>query len=300
LDTIILKLTEYSDVIKSELKDILTRIDKKLKITAINAGEDSSYLSYLNGLKKSASLVGIELDILNIYENDKDIFKKRLLETLEKINSDKDNYGTIVGLPLPHNIDSTILSLNLDYKKDIDGISYYNAGRLFYGNPFIVPATPWAVFQTLILIEKKYGYDFSGKNCIIIGRSNSVGKPLIPLLLKKNLTVTTIHTKTKEPEKISREKDLIIACCGVKRLINNDWVKEGAIVIDVGIHCYEEDNKIKICGDVDSETILNKAYLITPVPNGIGSLTNTLLLANCIKSYFLIEKNLEYKFSFEE
>lgn len=300
MDTIILKLNEYSDIIKNELKDIINKIDKKLKITAINANEDSSYQSYLNGLRKSASLLGIELEILNIYDKNKDILEKRVVNTIVDCNKDKCNYGTIVGLPLPHNINSNILSVNIEYKKDIDGITYYNAGRLFYGNPFIIPATPWAVYLTLSYMEKKYDYKFSGKNCIIIGRSNSVGKPLIPLLLKKNFTITTVHTKTESPERISQDKDVVIACCGVKKLIDKNWIKQGSIVIDVGIHCYEEGNKTKICGDVDTDSILGKAYIVTPVPNGIGSLTNTLLFANCIKSYFLIEKDIEYIFEFEK
>ncbi len=300
METIVLKLNDYSNSIKNELKVIREKIDKNLKITAIDSTGDQSYLSYLQGLKKSGEYLGINLEILNISENDEINFKKSLISVLKKLNDDKNNYGIIVGNPLPFGISLDILACNIDYKKDIDGITYLNSGKLFSGNPFMIPATAWAVDLTLKYIEKNYSYNLSGKNAIVIGRSNIVGKPVSLLLLKRNATVTIIHTKTIKPEKISQDKDIIIACCGVRGLINQNWVKEGAIVIDVGIHCYQDDNKIKICGDVDTQSLINKAYIVTPVPNGIGSLTNTLLFANCIKSYFISEEKLEYNFEFEK
>ena len=293
-----LKLKELADSISVEIKNEVQKISSEIKIASIIVGDDPASLSYLTGMKKRAEKLGIGLEIIQ-YNN---IAEKELLEKIDKINRDSSFSGLIVQVPLPKHINSQKVAECIDWQKDLDGISPYNIGLLFRNVPFIIPATAQAVDITLDFIAKNYNVILQGKNTAIIGRSLTVGKPLISLLLSKNITPTILHTKTIEPQDITKKMDIIIAACGVPEFINDRWIGEGAIVVDVGIHSLDDpdnDKGYRLCGDVHAESVRQKASILTAVPGGIGSVTSTLVFANAVKSFYLIENNCKFKFSFE-
>ncbi|HOF01599.1 MAG TPA: bifunctional 5,10-methylenetetrahydrofolate dehydrogenase/5,10-methenyltetrahydrofolate cyclohydrolase [Spirochaetota bacterium] len=290
----IIKLTELSNQISSELTDIILENNIKAYITSIMVGDDPSSLSYLSGIDKRSKKLGVALNIENF---DADVSEDTLVNLIDRLNKDNNCIGIIIQMPLPKQISTDKLLNAIDYRKDIDGLSYLNQGRLFSGNPFIIPATAWAVDIFLANFEKKYNFNLAGKTATIIGRSNTVGKPTFHLALKRNMTINVVHTKTVAAEKVSSQSDIVVAACGVPQLIDDKWIKKEALLIDVGIHCV--DGQCKLCGDVNVEKALEKAAYITAVPGGIGSLTNSLLFANSIKSFFMINRNKEFKFNFE-
>jgi len=290
----IIKLTELSNLISSELTDIIVNDTITGYITSIIVGDNPSALSYLSGIDKRSKKLGLALNIENF---NTDVSEDTLVDLINRLNKDNNCIGIIIQMPLPKSLSLQNILNTIDYRKDIDGLCYINQGRLFSGNPFIIPATAWAVDIFLANFEKNYNYDLTGKTATIIGRSNTVSKPTFHLALKRNLTVNVVHTKTVEAEKISGQSDIVIAACGVPQLIDDKWIKNGALLVDVGIHC--PDGQCKLCGDVNVEKVLEKAAYVTAVPGGIGSLTNSLLFANSIKSFFMINRNKEIKFNFE-
>ncbi|HOV14172.1 MAG TPA: bifunctional 5,10-methylene-tetrahydrofolate dehydrogenase/5,10-methylene-tetrahydrofolate cyclohydrolase, partial [Spirochaetota bacterium] len=185
-------------------------------------------------------------------------------------------------------------------KKDLDGISYINQGMLFSGHPFLIPATAWACDITLQHIEKEYSYPLKGKNAVIIGRSLTVGKPAFHLLLQRDITPSIIHTKSVDKEMITKNADIIIATCGVPEIVTASWLKENSVVLDVGIHCIEcnVNKTFKLCGDVNANSALHKAMIVTAVPGGIGVVTSSLLFANALKSYYktVNDKTIDFEF----
>lgn len=290
----IIKLIELSNQISSELTDMIVNDKINGYITSIIVGGDPSSLSYLSGIEKRSKKLGLALSIENF---DADVAEDTIVDLIKRLNADNNCIGIIIQMPLPKSLSLNNVLNAIDYRKDIDGLSYVNQGRLFSGNPFIIPATAWAVDIFLANFEKNYNYNLSGKTVTIIGRSNTVGKPTFHLALKRNLTVNVVHTKTVDAEKVSSRSDIVIAACGVPQLIDDKWIKKGALLVDVGIHC--PDGQCKLCGDVNVEKVLEKAAFVTAVPGGIGSLTNSLLFANSIKSFFMINRNKEIKFNFE-
>lgn len=294
-----LKLKDLADSISEEIKNEVQRFSSEIKIVSIILGDDPASLSYLNGMKRRAEKLGI---ILEISQYEINLEEKKLLEQIDKINNDSSYSGLIIQVPLPKHISSQKAAESISWKKDLDGVSPFNIGLLFRNDPFIIPATAQAVDIALNFIAKKYDIILQGKNAAIIGRSLTVGKPLVSLLLNKNITPVILHTKTIEPQNITKAMDIIVAACGVPEFVNDKWVGEGAVVIDVGIHSIDEpdsDKGYRLCGDVHAESVRKKASILTAVPGGIGSLTSTLIFANALKSYNMINKNCKFKFSFE-
>jgi len=291
MDTIFLKLNNLADAISKELKSIIKENKISLSITVILFGYSDDSYSYLSGMKKRANSLGIELSVIEFSDN---ITEDELIKKIESVNNIEDSYGLILQNPIPTHINIDRLKDIIDYKKDIDGVTSYNQGRLFNKKPFIIPATAWAVDMSLLFISQIFNIELSGINATIVGRSTTVGLPSLHLLLKRNITPTIVHTKTKNIKDITSKADIVVACCGVPKYIDDSFIKEDCIVIDVGIHYLDN----KVVGDVNNDNV-SKASIVTAVPGGIGAITNLLIFANAIKSYFIINNGIEYKFQFE-
>jgi methylenetetrahydrofolate dehydrogenase (NADP+)/methenyltetrahydrofolate cyclohydrolase len=205
-----------------------------------------------------------------------------LLNEVEKINANSEIDGLIVQLPLPKHINEKKITENISWKKDVDGFHPYNVGLMFKGLPCFLPATPYGVIKLL----EYYNIDTTGKNCVVIGRSDIVGKPMSALMLNKNCTVTICHSKTVDMSSFTQKADIIIAAVGIPNYLKAEMIKEGAIVIDVGITRVNDESEkgYKLVGDVDFENVSNKASFITPVPGGVGPMTRVALLLNTLLS----------------
>lgn len=249
-------------------------------LAVILVGDNEASQIYVRNKKKAADEIGINCQILELSSS---IGENALLEVIEQLNTDENIHGIIVQLPLPKHIDALKILSKINPLKDVDGFSPYNTGLLSYNDPnAFISATPKGILELL----KSTGTELAGKHAVIIGRSNIVGKPVSMLLLNNDCTVTITHSKTKEIASIIRTADIVIAACGQAKLVKSDWIKEGAIVIDVGIN--REDGKL--CGDVDFENVKEKAAYITPVPGGVGPMTIAMLLSNTYEA-FCLQKN---------
>lgn len=204
--------------------------------------------------------------------------QQELLDLIEKLNNDDSINGILVQLPLPKGIDETAVINAITIAKDVDGFHIENVGKLVIGEDSLIPCTP---LGCLMMLKDQLG-DLSGKNAVVIGRSNIVGKPMSSLLLNQSCTVTVVHSRTKNIEAICREADILVAAVGRPKMINKDWIKKGAVVIDVGINRIDVDGKSKIVGDVDFESAKEHASAITPVPGGVGPMTIACLLYNTL------------------
>ncbi len=249
-------------------------------LAVILVGEDPASQVYVKSKGKQTVEVG-----MNSYEYrlDKNTSEKELLTLIKKLNNDKNVHGILCQLPLPDHLNSDLVINAISPHKDVDGFHISNVGLLGTGQKAMVPCTP---LGCLLMLREEIG-DMSGKNAIIIGRSNIVGKPMAHLLIKENCTVTVAHSRTKKIQKLCSTADILIAAVGRPELIKEDWVKEGATVIDVGINRIEQDLNInpkgyKIVGDVDFEGVKKRAGAITPVPGGIGPMTIACLLSNTL------------------
>ncbi len=296
---IYLELKQLAESVSAELSEEIKKTGAGIKIASIILGNDPASLSYLSGMKKRAARLGIDLDIISL---DANTTENELIKQIDSLNADVNTTGIIVQVPLPKHIDFHNIAMAIDYRKDIDGINPMNEGLLFAGKPFIVPATAGAVILTLKYIVKNYSYDLNNKTACIVGRSLTVGKPLIHLALGLNLTPVVLHTKTPAPQNFSSGTDIVIAACGVPELINGGWIKNDSIVIDVGIHSRNDDSAkgYRLCGDVDRASVLEKSKILTAVPGGIGSITSVLIFANAVKSHYMITQNIDHVFSFEK
>jgi methylenetetrahydrofolate dehydrogenase (NADP+)/methenyltetrahydrofolate cyclohydrolase len=270
---------------KNIAKDIKNNISKNVEslkekfnispnITTIIIGTDESSELYLKLRDKACSEVGIVSNHLKFPEN---ISEKEVLEAINALNNNENVYGILIQLPLPGHISQVNLINAINPKKDVEGLNPSNIGRTLNGDEHIVPITPLSVL-TILEHEKT---DFKGKNVVIINHSNHVGKPLAALLLNRNATVTICHVFTKDLKSYTTNADILISATGVRNLINADFIKMGATVIDVGI----VNTKDGICGDVDYESALEKAGKITPVPGGVGPVTVACSLLNMIKTF---------------
>ncbi len=249
-------------------------------LAVILVGDNEASQIYVRNKKKAADEVGINCQI---FELSSSIGENALLEVIEQLNTDENIHGIIVQLPLPKHIDALKILSKINPLKDVDGFSPYNAGLLSYNDQkAFISATPKGILELL----KSTGTELAGKHAVIIGRSNIVGKPVSMLLLNNDCTVTITHSKTKEIASILRTADIVIAACGQAKLVKSDWIKEGAIIIDVGIN--RENGKL--CGDVDFENVKEKASYITPVPGGVGPMTIAMLLSNTHEA-FCLQKN---------
>lgn len=263
--------------IKDELKErvaVLASEGRQAALAVIQVGDDAASGVYVNNKKKACAYIGIKS---LSYELPEETTEEELLTLVEKLNADDNVNGILVQLPLPGHIDEDKVIRAISPRKDVDGFHPENMGKLVIGEPGFVSCTPAGVIQLL----KRSGIPIAGKRCVVVGRSNIVGKPMAILMLRENATVTIAHSKTRDLPKLCREADILIVAIGKPRFITADYVKEGAVVIDVGIH---RDENNRLCGDVDYEAVAPRTSAITPVPGGVGPMTIAMLMHNCVET----------------
>jgi methylenetetrahydrofolate dehydrogenase (NADP+) / methenyltetrahydrofolate cyclohydrolase len=262
--------------IKESLKaDIAGLIEKGVqpKLKVILVGNNGASMSYVRMVERSFSKENLLAEVVRL---DDTISEAELLGVLEGINNDSMTHGILVQLPLPKHIDEDKVIRAMNTDKDLDGFHPLNVGKLVIGDDTYYPCTPYGIIKMI----DHYGIDCTGKNTVVIGRSNIVGKPISMLMLAKNATVTICHSRTKDLASITKEADILIAAIGKCQFVTKEMVKEGAVVIDVGIH----DVDGKIMGDVDFDGVKDIAGAITPVPGGVGSTTIATLMENLVKA----------------
>ncbi len=265
---------QIANIIKEEVKkEIEDTKDIKVSLAVVQVGQDPASTVYVRNKKLACAQTTIESIA---YELPEDTSENELLELIEKLNNDKNVNGILVQLPLPKHIDENKILLKIIPEKDVDGFHPVNIGLLQMGIAQIKPCTPAGIIELI----KRSGIEITGKNCVVIGRSNIVGKPVAALLLQENATVTVTHSKTQNLPEILKKADIIVAAIGKERFVKADMVKEGAVIIDVGINRVDG----KLYGDVDFENIKDKASFITPVPGGVGPMTIAMLMKNCLNA----------------
>ena len=262
------------DEIKKEIISIKNKTNRVPGLTVILIGDFPPSQIYVKNKEKNSKEVGINS---NVIKYSKDVSEKEVLKKIKELNNDKDVSAILVQLPLPNQISKEKIINLIDPSKDVDGFTPVNVGNLASGYDAIVPCTPLGCLLLLKKIEK----NLSGKHAVIIGRSNLNGKPMAQLLLKENCTVTITHSKTKNLKEECLKADILIAAVGVANLVKKDWVKDGSIIIDVGINKQGD----KIVGDVSFEEVKDKVKAITPVPGGVGPMTIACLLKNTLECF---------------
>ncbi len=275
------KLTskKVKEELKAEIAKIIDNDEKTPHLVAIIVGEDPASQTYVASKEKSARLIGMTS---STYKLPEDISEEELLSTIDFLNNDDDVDGFIVQLPLPKHIDVDKVISSINPAKDVDGFHPMNVGRMAIGQKSFVSATPAGIMELL----KRYKIETEGKHCVVLGRSNIVGSPMSILMSKKtnpgNATVTTCHSKTQNMAEIMKTADILICAIGQAQFVKANMVKDGAVVIDVGIHRIDADNEkgYKLVGDVDFDEVKKKASFITPVPGGVGPMTIAMLLKN--------------------
>lgn len=273
--------------VKEEIKaQVADMIDKHLDaphLAAVIVGENPASQTYVASKEKAAQRVGMTS---SVYRLPQDITEDELLKTIEFLNNDREVDGFIVQLPLPQQIDVDKVIGTIDPAKDVDGFHPVNVGKMVLGEPGYVSATPAGIMELL----KRYHIETEGKHCVVLGRSNIVGTPVSILMSRKanpgNSTVTVCHSKTENIEEYTRSADILICAIGRPRFIKADMVKQGAVVIDVGIHRIPADNEkgYRLAGDVDFDEVAKIAAYITPVPGGVGPMTIAMLLKNTLSA----------------
>ena len=243
-------------------------------LAVVIVGTDPASQVYVRNKKKACEEVGFRSEVFELQE---ETTEEELLALVKKLNEDVNIHGILVQLPLPEHLDDEVIIANIDPKKDVDAFHPSNVGKIMIGNYDFLPCTPAGV---MVLLEKS-GIDVSGKECVVVGRSNIVGKPQAMLLLHANGTVTICHSRTKDLAEVTRRADILVVAIGKADFITGDMVKDGAVVIDVGMNRKADG---KLTGDVDFATVEPKASYITPVPGGVGPMTITMLLRNTLTS----------------
>ena len=274
---IIIDGKRISQEIKDELKDkveALKAVGKKAALAVVQVGNDPASCVYVNNKKKACAYIGIES---LSYELEEETTEEELLELIKRLNEDEKVHGILVQLPLPKHINEDKIIQAISPKKDVDGFHPENVGKLVIGEKGFVSCTPAGVIQLL----KRSNIEIVGKNCVVVGRSNIVGKPMALLMLRENATVTIAHSKTQNLKELCKTADILIVAIGKPRFITSEYIKEGAVVIDVGIH---RDENNKLCGDVKYEDVVEIASAITPVPGGVGPMTIAMLMNNCVET----------------
>ena len=268
---------EISTQIKDELKQKVSDLKEKgiyLCLAVIQVGNDPASSVYVGNKKKACEYIGIES---LSYELPEDVTQKELISLIESLNEREDVNGILVQLPLPEHIDEDAVIRAIAPEKDVDGFHPQSVGALCIGQKGFVSCTPAGIIQLL----KRSGVEIAGKECVVIGRSNIVGKPMALLLLRENGTVTVAHSRTKNLKEVTKRADILIVAVGKPKMITKEYVKEGAVVIDVGIHRNENN---KLCGDVDYDDVAPVCSAITPVPGGVGPMTIAMLMQNVVES----------------
>lgn len=254
-------------------------------LAVVLVGDNEASKIYVRNKKKAANEVGMGCEILELSDT---IGERALLETIEELNEDPHISGILVQLPLPSHINPLNILAKIRPEKDVDGFNPYNLGLLAAKEPqAVVAATPRGILQLL----QSTGIELSGKHAVIIGRSNIVGRPLSMLLLNHDCTVTITHTKTRDIKELVKQADVVVAACGCAKMVKKDWLKKGAVVIDVGINRDEEG---RLCGDVDFEDVKETVAYLTPVPGGVGPMTVAMLLENTYEAA-LAQKHSEHQ-----
>jgi methylenetetrahydrofolate dehydrogenase (NADP+)/methenyltetrahydrofolate cyclohydrolase len=277
--------------LSNELKKIISLNLRKPHLAAILVGNNPASKTYIAAKEKACNETGFDSTIIHL---DESVSQDELINKISQINLDSTIDGLIVQLPLPNHIDEFLVTNSISSKKDVDGFHPVNLGKMTLGTPSFLPATPFGI---ITLIEE-YSIQTSGKNCLVIGRSNIVGRPISILMSRNtkfaNATVTLAHSKTKNIERLTKTADIIIVALGRENFLNGDMVKKGVVIIDVGINRIKS-NKTKsgwrLVGDVDFDSVKEKASFLTPVPGGVGPMT----IVSLLKNTFLAYKNKNYQ-----
>lgn len=265
-----------SDIVKDELKNVVTEMKNRgqsVRLAVIQVGNDSASSVYVRNKQRACEYIGIDSVMYNLADS---IDQDTLIDMIDNLNQDDSVNGILVQLPLPKHLNEKEILSKILPIKDVDGFHAYNVGNLMLGNNGIVACTPSGVMK----IMKHYGIDVAGKECVVVGRSNIVGKPMAMLLLQNDGTVTMCHSKTQNLKDVCKRADILVCAIGKPKFFNHEYIKEGAVVIDVGIH--RQDGKL--CGDVNFDDVKDIVSAITPVPNGVGSMTVAMLMENCVKA----------------
>lgn len=268
---------KISQEIKDELKEKVASLKAQGvegALAVIQVGNDPASSVYVRNKKKACEYIGIRSES---YELPEETSEEELLALIERLNADEKINGILCQLPVPAHMDENKLIRAISPEKDVDGFHTQNVGALVVGQSGFVSCTPAGVIQLL----KRSGVEIAGKHCVVVGRSNIVGKPMALLMLQENATVTICHSRTVDLQSMCRQADILIVAVGRPKMITAEYVKEGAVVIDVGIHRQEDG---KLCGDVDFAQVEPKASAITPVPGGVGPMTIAMLMNNCVEA----------------
>ncbi|PFL22943.1 bifunctional methylenetetrahydrofolate dehydrogenase/methenyltetrahydrofolate cyclohydrolase FolD [Bacillus cereus] len=274
---VIIKGNEVAEKKRAQLTEEVVKLKEQgivPGLAVILVGEDPASRSYVKGKEKGCEQVGIYSELIELPET---ITEERLLAEIDRLNSDDRINGILVQLPLPKHIEEKAIIERISPEKDVDGFHPISVGRMMTGQDTFLPCTPHGIVE----LVKETNLDISGKHVVVIGRSNIVGKPVGQLFLNENATVTYCHSKTQNMKELSKLADILIVAVGRPKMITADYIKEGAVVIDVGVNRLETG---KLCGDVDFDNVLDVAGYITPVPKGVGPMTITMLLHNTVES----------------
>lgn len=271
---------EISVKIKDQLKEEVSKIKETYprlpKLVVILVGDNQASQTYVRNKERGCQYIGIESEILR---HDASFSEIELLQEINDLNNDDTVDGILVQLPLPQHINEEKVLDAIVPSKDVDGFHPENVAKLFLGQHSLVPCTP----KGMMVLLEEINYDLAGKEVVIVGRSNIVGKPVALLCLQKNATVTIAHSQTKDLKAVCSRADVLIAAIGKPKFFNHEYVKDGAVVLDVGIN---RDENNKLCGDVDFDDVKDKVSAITPVPGGIGPMTITMLMKNTIEAFY--------------
>jgi methylenetetrahydrofolate dehydrogenase (NADP+)/methenyltetrahydrofolate cyclohydrolase len=270
---------KISAQIKDECKEKVAKEGIDVTLAVIQVGKDPASSVYVGNKKKACEYVGIHS---LSYELPEETTEEELLSLVNKLNQDNEVHGILVQLPLPKHINEDRVIKTISPKKDVDGFHPQSVGALSIGQPGFVSCTPAGIIQLL----KRSGVEMDGKECVIVGRSNIVGKPMAMLMLRENATVTVCHSHTADLKKVTKRADILIVAIGKPKFITKEYVKKGAVVIDVGIHRNENN---KLCGDVDFDDVEPMVSAITPVPGGVGPMTIAMLMKNCVEAKGILE-----------
>ncbi|WP_271005926.1 bifunctional methylenetetrahydrofolate dehydrogenase/methenyltetrahydrofolate cyclohydrolase FolD [Listeria seeligeri] len=252
----------------------LAKNGKKPGLAVVLVGDNQASRTYVRNKQKRTEEAGMKSVLMELPET---VSEEKLLEVVEELNIDETIHGILVQLPLPKHISEEKVIDTISYDKDVDGFHPVNVGNLFIGKDSFVPCTPAGIIELI----KSTGTQIEGKRTVVIGRSNIVGKPVAQLLLNENATVTIAHSRTKDLPEVAKEADILVVATGLAKFVKKDYIKPGAVVIDVGM---DRDENNKLCGDVDFDDVVDVAGFITPVPGGVGPMTITMLLANTLKA----------------
>lgn len=262
------------------LKKLVNEIERPLGLTVIQVGDNASSNIYIKQKRKMAEFLGFNFNHIKLED---DVTLEGILRIIDELNNDEEVDGILVQMPVPEHLDSKVIQNAINPLKDVDGLTDINMGKLVHKKECLVPCTALGIMELL----NYYNISVTSKNVVVVGRSDLVGRPVAELLINSSATVTLCHSKTKDLASITRGADILIVAVGKSRLITKDMVKDGAVVIDVGINKLEDGS---LCGDVDFENVKDKCSYITPVPGGVGQMTVLELGFNTYKAYLLRHK----------